>query len=73
MPRAERQSMALAELVSREDVQGVRPPSPAMMFVVTRAVMGAIRSACLEDSPLLGTPLFEDELERLAWGILRTD
>lgn len=70
---AERQSMALAELVTQEGVCGVRPPSPAMMFVVTRAVMGAIRSACLEDSPLLGTAVFEDELERLAWGMLRTD
>ena len=48
----------------------LRPPTPAMMFVVTRAVIGAIRSASLEKSPLLGSIEFEDELVRLAWGML---
>lgn len=49
---------------------GLRSSSPAMMFVVTRAVIGVIRSASLEKSPLLGSPEFEDELVRLAWGML---
>jgi AcrR family transcriptional regulator len=44
--------------------------SPAAMFVVVRAVMGTIRSASLERSALLGTPEFEGELVRLAWGLL---
>lgn len=48
----------------------LRPPSPAMMFVVTRAVIGVIRSASLEKSPLLGSVEFEDELVRLAQGML---
>lgn len=48
----------------------LRPPTPAMMFVVTRAVIGAIRSASLEKSPLLGSVEFEDELVQLAWGML---
>jgi len=34
-------------------------------------VMGAIRSASLEDSPLLGTPEFEDELVRMVLGVIR--
>lgn len=64
---AERNAMAMARLNHPE----LRPPTPALMFVMTRAVMGAIRSASLEDSPLLGTPEFEDELVRLAWGMMK--
>jgi len=70
---ADRNAMALSQLLQAGGGEGVRLPDPAMMFVVTRAVMGAIRSASLEDSPLLGTALFEDELVRLAWGMLRLD
>ena len=66
---AERQAMALAGLNDPR----LRPPNPAMMFVVTRAVMGAIRNASLEDSPLLGTREFEDELVRMVWGLFRAD
>ncbi len=44
--------------------------SPATLFVVTRAVIGTIRSASIEDSPLLGSPEFEEELVRLAWAML---
>ncbi len=44
--------------------------SPAALFVVVRAVMGVIRSASLERSALLGTQEFEEELVRLAWGML---
>jgi AcrR family transcriptional regulator len=65
---AERNAMAMARL----DHPELRAPTPAMMFVATRAVMGAIRSASLEDSPLLGTPQFEDELVRMCWGLLRS-
>ena len=64
---AERNAFALGQLNDPH----VRVPTPAMMFVATRAVMGAIRSASLEDSPLLGTPEFEDELVRMVWGLLR--
>ena len=34
-------------------------------FVVTRAVMGAVRAAVLEESPVLYEPAFEDALVRL--------
>jgi AcrR family transcriptional regulator len=64
---AERNAMAMA----RADHPELRAPTPAMMFVATRAVMGAIRSASLEDSPLLGSPEFEDELVGMLWGMLR--
>ncbi len=69
---AERNAMVLARLVEAGDAS-VRPPTPAMMFVATRAVMGAIRSASLENSLLLGQPAFEDELVRMLWGLLRVE
>lgn len=37
-------------------------------FVVSRAVMGVVRAAVLEDSPLLGTQALEDALVRLVEG-----
>lgn len=49
------------------------PPLPAARrFVLTRAVMGAIRSAVLEESDLLETAEFEDELVRLVHAVLRS-
>lgn len=64
---AERNAFALSQLQD----PSLRTPTPAMMFVATRAVMGVIRSASLEDSPLLGTPEFEDELVRMVMGVIR--
>ncbi|VVE54862.1 TetR/AcrR family transcriptional regulator [Pandoraea fibrosis] len=63
----------IAVAMSRRDAPEMRPPTAATVFVLTRAVMGTLRSAALEDSPLLGTPEFEDELYRLCWGLLRAD
>ncbi|AJC16463.1 TetR/AcrR family transcriptional regulator [Pandoraea sputorum] len=63
----------IAVAMSRRDAPGMRPPTTATVFVLTRAFMGTLRSAVLEDSPLLGTPEFEDELYRLCWGLLRAD
>lgn len=52
---------------------GFREPTPALMFVVTRAMQGVIRSAALEDSDILDDPAFEEELLRLCWNLLRQD
>jgi AcrR family transcriptional regulator len=41
------------------------PISAASLFVLTRAVIGVIRAAAHERSPLLGTLEFEDELVRM--------
>ncbi len=49
----------------------MQPLTPAMAFVLTRAVQGVIRSAVLEEDPLLETREFEDELVLLAMGYLR--
>jgi AcrR family transcriptional regulator len=48
-----------------------RYPSPLMLFVISRAITGAIRSAILEDSPFLTTSEFEDELVHLIRGFFR--
>jgi AcrR family transcriptional regulator len=42
-----------------------RIPSAAMLFVISRAVAGVIRSAIVEDSLLLNSPELEDELVTL--------
>jgi AcrR family transcriptional regulator len=41
------------------------------LFVVSRALMGAIRAAVLEEQSFLRTPEFEDELVRLVMAYLR--
>lgn len=45
-------------------------PDPVVLFVLTRASMGAIRAAVLEDSPLVETPEFEDALVQAALALL---
>ena len=42
-----------------------RPVTPTNLFIITRAVSGIMRAASQEESPLLGTPEFEDELVHL--------
>ncbi len=61
----------IAVTLSRKRKVGWRAPTPALMFVLTRSILGAIRSAALEDSPLLDGDEFEDELVKLALGLLQ--
>ena len=46
---------------------GVAMP-PVAVYVMTRAMIGAIRAAVMEQSPLLNTREFEDEMVRLIGG-----
>jgi AcrR family transcriptional regulator len=48
----------------------IRPTNPWIMFVLTRAVLGVLRSAAMEKSVLAESPQFQDELGRLALGML---
>jgi AcrR family transcriptional regulator len=48
----------------------LRAPTPAQVFVLTRSLLGSVRAAVLEDSALVGTPAFEDELVRMCWSLL---
>lgn len=45
--------------------------SPERLFVLTRAVQGVVRAAVMEESPLLASPAFEDELVRLVQAYLK--
>ena len=45
--------------------------TPLSLYVLTRALMGAVRAAVMEQSPYLGKPEFEDELVRLVRNYLR--
>lgn len=48
----------------------IRPPTPARMFVLTRAFLGVVRAASLENSPLLGSAELEDELVKMCIAIV---
>lgn len=65
----ERLAIALSQLKDPK----LRTLSPAMLFVGTRAVIGVIRSASLENSPLLDTQELEDELVRMVWRLVTVD
>jgi len=45
-------------------------PDDATLYVLTRAVMGALRSAALERSPMIDDPRFEERLIRMVWGLV---
>ena len=57
-----------------EQAQGVNTGMPAMKpvtaYVLTRAVIGTLRAALMEQSNYLGKPEFEDELVKLVHGLL---
>jgi len=61
----------MAARIRKLNDPGFREPTPALMFVVTRAMQGVVRSAALEDSDVLDDPAFEEELLRLCWQMLR--
>ncbi len=60
----------LAVFFERIAHPALQTPSTAQMFVLTRSVIGTLRSASLEKSPLLGSPAFEDTLTQMAWALL---
>jgi AcrR family transcriptional regulator len=61
----------VAEAVARHGGAAMRPLSDARAYVLTRAIAGAIRGAVLENSPLLRTGEFKEELVQLALAFLR--
>jgi len=60
----------LAIFFERITHPALQTPSTAQMFVLTRSVIGTLRSASLEKSPLLGSPAFEEALTQMAWALL---
>jgi AcrR family transcriptional regulator len=45
-------------------------PDDATLFLLTRAVIGAVRSAAVEEHAMLDDPRFEEALLRMVWGLL---
>lgn len=60
----------LAIFLERIEHPQFKMPGSAQMFVLTRSVVGSLRSASLEKSPLLGSASFEDALVDLAWALV---
>ena len=60
----------LAIFLERIEHPQLRAPSAAILFVLTRSVIGTLRSASLEKSPLLGSTALEDALVQMAWALL---
>jgi AcrR family transcriptional regulator len=63
---AERIRSALARL---DDPELPVPDEPTL-YMLTRAVIGAVRSAAVEESTMLDDPRFEEALFRMVWGLL---
>ena len=63
---AERVRAALARL---DDPQLQVPDEPTL-YMLTRAVIGAVRSAAVEESAMLDDPRFEEALFRMVWGVV---
>lgn len=64
---SERISLHLERMAQEHQL---RAPSPAQLFVLTRAFMGAVRAASLEQSPLLDGGEFEQALVDLCLAYL---
>src|SRR6201996_3817357 len=45
-------------------------PDEPTLYMLTRAVIGAVRSAAVEESAMLDDPRFEEELFRVVWGLV---
>jgi AcrR family transcriptional regulator len=63
-------SERLAIFLDRIEHPQLPAPSAAHLFVLTRSVIGTLRSASLEKSPLLGSTALEDSLVKMAWALL---
>lgn len=61
----------IASVAARSPEEVARPLTPVRTYTLTRAVMGAIRSAMVENAKVLDDPAFEDELVRLSLAYLK--
>jgi AcrR family transcriptional regulator len=62
----------IAEAVARHGGPEMRPLDGARVYVLTRAITGAIRAAVLEGSPLVHSAEFNEQLVRMALAYLRS-
>jgi AcrR family transcriptional regulator len=77
MEETDQTALAVAQIAARlalffERVQphlNIRTPTPSEVFVLTRSILGVVRSASLEKSPLLGSKALVDALSKMAWSL----
>lgn len=77
MEETDQTALAVAQIAARlalflERVQphlNIRTPTPSEVFVLTRSILGVVRSASLEKSPLLGSKALVEALCKMAWGL----
>lgn len=62
---ADEVALMLLNAAEHKTSEDNREMTPVIAFVLTRAILGAIRSAVMENSPYLETQEFEDELVHL--------
>jgi AcrR family transcriptional regulator len=65
-------SLYLLRMAERHPKQ-LMIPNPVNTFVISRALVGVIRSLSIEQSPLMDTDEIENELTRLVWGFIRQE
>ena len=63
---AERIRSALARINDPE----LPVPDEPTLYMLTRAVIGAVRAAAVEESAMLDDPRFEEALFRMVWGLV---
>ncbi len=67
----DRVGMLIASVAAGYPGEVARPLTPVRTYTLTRAVMGALRAAMMENAKVLDDPAFEEELVRLALAYLR--
>lgn len=67
----DRVGLMMVAVAARYPDDIARPLTPTRAYVLTRAVMGALRAALMENAKVLDEKDFEDELVRLALAYLR--
>ena len=70
LQEADRISETVSALLEKNRGDDYLPLSKTRLFILTRSTMGVIRAAIIENSQLLVTQEFEDELVRLALNYL---
>jgi AcrR family transcriptional regulator len=61
---------AIRLALRRLDDPALPVPDDPTLYALSRAVMGAVRSAAVEDSAMIDDPRFEDALVRMVWGVV---
>ena len=63
----------LAAHVQKLAHPGLHSLAPTQIFVLTRALMGIVKSAVVERSPLLESPDFEEQIFCMCWAVMARD